>query len=218
MTLCVFAGPSLPPEDRIVRDGVTYAPPASRGDVLRASETYEAILLIDGAFHHDLAASPKEMYEACRRVRTFGAASMGALRAAECAPYGAVPLGVIAGWYLHEILDGDDEVAVLVDTRTHRALTVPNVNVRYLARLAVRRGILGARQGEELVAKSREIFYAERTWDDVVASAPKRARPALMQIAQSEGDLKRLDARFALRSVLRRLGFAQRQLPRRAGI
>src|SRR5690348_7978990 len=115
MKLCVFAGPSLPVQDRVGVDGVAYVPPASRGDLLHASESHDMILLIDGVFHHDLAPSPKETFETCRRTRLYGAASMGALRAAECAPYGAVPLGAIATWYAREIIDGDDEVAVLVD-------------------------------------------------------------------------------------------------------
>lgn len=218
MNVCVFAGPSLPLEDRITADGVIYAAPASRGDLSRASESYEAILLIDGVFHHDLAPSPKETYETCRRVPLFGAASMGALRAAECAPFGAVPLGAIARWYVTETIDGDDEVAVLVDPRTQEPLTVPSVNVRYAARLAMRDGVLTAREADALVVDAREIFYMERRWDDVIELAPKRTRSALRAIAESKGDLKRLDARFALRSVLRRLGRLGRKLPVRARV
>jgi len=218
MSLCVFAGPSLPIEDRPALDGVTYAPPASRGDVLLASESHAAVLLIDGVFHHDLAPSPKETYEACRRTQLYGAASMGAMRAAECAPYGAVPLGAIANWYARGKIDGDDEVAVLVDPRMQTALTVPSVNVRYLARLAVRRHVLNESEAEALVAASRDIFYMERIWDSVLATAPERARASLRGIVQKEGDLKRLDARFALRSVLRRLRGADRQLPRGASV
>ena len=210
MKVCVFSGPSLPLEDRIAAEEFTYAPPASRGDLLRASESYDAVLLIDGVFHHDLAPSPKETYETCRRVRFYGAASMGALRAAECAPYGAVPLGAIAGWYVHETIDGDDEVAVLVDPRTLTALTVPSVNVRYVGRLAMRRNVLTVFEADTLVADARDVFYMERTWDGVLAMAPERARAALRCIVEDDGDLKRLDARFALRSVLRRLRCSER--------
>jgi hypothetical protein len=201
--VCVFAGPSLPIEDRIAWDGVVYLPPAARGDVERASHEYDAILLIDGVFHHDLAPSPKEVFAALQRVPLFGASSMGALRAAECALYGAVPLGAIARWYLREVIDGDDEVAVLVDPRTQTALTVPSVNVRYVARLAVRRGILTQPQAQEMVTRSRDVFYMDRTWDDVVAIVPPHARDAIRNVAKREGDLKRHDARFALRRVLR---------------
>lgn len=218
MKLCVFAGPSLPQEDRVAADGVTYARPASRGDLTRAAESYDAVLLIDGVFHHDLAPSPKEAYETCRHIRLYGAASIGALRAAECARYGAVPLGAIAKWYECETIDGDDEVAVLVDTATQRALTVPSVNVRYVARLARRRNILSDLEAANLIERSRNIFYAERSWHDVIEGAPERARAQVADLARRHGDLKRHDARFALRTVLCRLGFGNRELPRRAGV
>ena len=203
--LAVFCGPSLPPEDRRGFVGVTFLPPAARGDVERASYDFAAILLIDGVFHHDLAPSPKECYRVAQRVRAFGASSMGALRAAECAPYGFLPLGAIARWYAYEIIDGDDEVAMLVHPETHAALTVPSVNVRYVARLAQRRGLLSREESARLVDESRAIFYMDRTWEDVVALVPERARDAIRDIAEREGDLKRWDARFALRSVVRRL-------------
>lgn len=203
--LAVFCGPSLPPEDRISVAGVSYLPPAARGDVDRAALEFDNVLLIDGVFHHDLAPSPKECYRAAQRVRCFGAASLGALRAAECAPYGFAPLGIIARWYICEVIDGDDEVAVAVDPRTQSALSVPSVNVRFVARLAVRRGIISPAQAARLIEQAREVFYADRTWDDVLTLAPVNARAALGKLAEENGDLKRLDARFALRSVLRML-------------
>jgi len=200
--LGVFCGPSLPLEDRICAAGVCYLPPAARGDIARSAGQYDALLLIDGVFHHDLAPSPKECYDAAQRTRCFGAASMGALRAAECRSYGFTPLGIIARWYVCEVIDGDDEVAVLVDPRTQRALSVPSVNVRYVARLAVRRGVLSKREACTLVESARDVFYAERTWDHVVDLAPAHARAALDSIAAAHGDLKRHDARFALRRFL----------------
>ena len=203
--LAVFAGPSLPPHDRIPNAAVTYLEPASRGDVERASGEFDAVLLIDGVFHHDLAPSPKECYASTKQAHMFGASSMGALRAAECAPYGFLPLGAIARWYVEEIIDGDDEVAVLTHPVTHVALTVPVVNVRNVARLAHRRGVLTADARDAWIAAARKIFYMDRTWDDAIDAAPLRSRVALHEIAENEGDLKRWDARFALRSVLRRL-------------
>ncbi len=201
-TLAVFAGPSLPARDRIAIEGVTYLPPASRHDVGAASEEYEAILLIDGVFHHDLAVSTKEVYAASRRVPIAGAASIGALRAVECHPYGVRPLGAIARWYLREAIDGDDEVAVLVDPRDHRALSVPLVNVRYLCRLAARRGLLSAGDAAAVVAKARAIYYMERAWDDVLPLFPARSRADVSRLVPN-ADLKRYDAIFALRSMLR---------------
>ena len=204
--LIVFAGPSLPIVDRIVVPGLSYRGPAARGDVARAAETANVVLLIDGVFHHDLAPSPREVVDACERTTMLGAASMGALRAAECAPFGMLGLGAIARWYAREIVDGDDEVAVAMHPRTHEALTVPSVNVRYVAWLAVRRGILSSAQAHTWIERARtQIFYADRTWDDALDRAPPQRRTALSEIACAQGDLKRHDARFALRRAVRLL-------------
>ncbi len=201
--LAVFAGPSLPLEDRVVSEDTFYLPPAARGDVDRAAREYDVVLLIDGVFHHDLAPSPKECYAALQRARMFGASSMGALRAAECAPYGFTPLGAIANWYVRDVIDGDDEVAVLTHPENHQALSVPLVNVRYVARLAHRRGLLDRAEHDAFIRRARDVFYMERTWEDVLELAPADARDAIEAIAYTEGDLKRWDARFALRTVLR---------------
>jgi hypothetical protein len=203
MGLAVFCGPSLPPEDRLPAAGVSYLPPASRGDVAEAASQYEGVLLIDGTFHHDLAPSPKECYAAAQRTRCFGASSLGALRAAECWPYGFGPLGVIAEWYIREVIDGDDEVAVLVDPVTQRALSVPVVNVRYTLGLATQRGILSRDVADRVVERARDIFYAERTWEDVLDLIPLESRGRLRSMVERDGDLKRTDARFALARVLR---------------
>jgi hypothetical protein len=205
-TVGVFAGPSLPLADRPAVPGLIYLPPASRGDVAAAAERFDAGLLIDGVFHQGIAPSAKEMLAACRRVPVFGAASMGALRAAECRAFGAVPLGAIAGWYAAGVIDGDDEVAVLMDAATSRALSVPSVNVRYVARLATRSGLLSAAEADTWVNRARrEIFYADRSWRGAVALAPAIARDALIAIALAHGDLKRWDARFAVRRAIRTL-------------
>lgn len=200
----MFAGPSLPIADRLAVPGLTYLPPAARGDVAAAAERFDALLLIDGVFHQAIATSAKEMLAACRRVPVFGASSMGALRAVECRAFGAIPLGAIAGWYASGAIDGDDEVAVLMDPATSRALSVPSVNVRYVARLATRRGVLSAAEAGAWANRARrEIFYADRSWRGAVALAPAAARDALLAIAHAHGDLKRWDARFAVRRVQR---------------
>jgi len=193
--------------DRVELPGLAYAPPAARGDVARASGEYDIVLLIDGVFHQDLAPSPKEVLVACRTASLYGAASMGALRAAECRAYGAVPLGAIAGWYVNEQIDGDDEVAVLMHPHTFTALSVPSVNVRYVAWLATRRGILDRSVAARWANVARTtIFYADRSWSSVLAIAPRTARNSLQLIAEREGDLKRWDARFALRRIGALLG------------
>lgn len=204
--IAVFLGPSLQAAERIAHPALVYRDPAARGDVQRAAREFDAIVLIDGVFHQDLAPSPKEVFAATRECALFGAASMGALRAAECYEYGMTPLGIIARWYIHGVVDGDDEVAVLVDPRTQTALTVPMVNVRYALLLARRRALLTQAECDAVYAGARAIFYMDRAWDDVAALVPRRARSAFLKIAQDEANLKRHDALFAIRCVLRQTG------------
>lgn len=202
--MAVFCGPSLPPEDRIADPRIAYLPPAARGDVARAADAFAAVLLIDGVFHQTLAPTPHECRAAAQRTAAFGAASMGALRATECARHGFVPLGAIARWYACGRIDGDDEVAVLTGPTDERALTVPSVNVRFVAHVAVRRGRLDPAAAQAWIARARDIYYAERTWPAVLGLAEASQRGFLARLAE-RCDLKRADARFALRSVLRRL-------------
>lgn len=199
--VAVFGGPSLPREDRVPLPGVTYLPSARRGDVEAAAAAYEIVLLIDGVFHQELAPSPKECYRAAQTARCFGAASMGALRAVECRRYGFAPLGVVAAWYADGSVDGDDEVAVLVDAGSERALTVASVNVRYAAIKAERRGILSPGDAREFASRARDIYYAERSWDRVLAFSPPASRGALEALVARHGDIKRRDARLALAAV-----------------
>ncbi len=215
-SVCVFAGPSLPLADRIALPGVTYLPSAGRGDVETASERYRHVLLIDGVFGERLAPSPREVAEASRRTRVYGAASMGALRSAECRTFGCTPLGIVARWYASGTIDGDDEVAIVMHPTREIALSVPSVNVRYTARLAVKRGILTVAEANGWVRDAREkIFYADRTWENAVEYAPERARDTLLALGERRGDLKRMDAAFALRCVRRvaeRDGVAERSM------
>ena len=101
------------------------------------------------------------------------------------------------------LIDGDDEVAVLAHPERHEALSVALVNVRYVARIAHRRGLLDVAQRDALIEGARRVFYMDRTWDDVAEFAPPAARDAILEIARRYGDLKRCDARFALRTLLR---------------
>jgi hypothetical protein len=73
-----------------------------------------------------------------------------------------------------------------------------------VARLATRRGVLSAAEAGAWANRARrEIFYADRSWRGAVALAPAAARDALLAIAHAHGDLKRWDARFAVRRVQR---------------
>ena len=90
MTAIVFAGPSIHGFDEAIRGGVEIRPPAACGDILRACGDGPArIGLIDGIFESGPSTWHKEiLFALSAGIEVFGAASMGALRAAECHHFG----------------------------------------------------------------------------------------------------------------------------------
>ena len=97
MSIFIFTGPTLRPEaSRKILDAI-YLPPVSQGDVYRvAVKKPFAIGIIDGYFDRVPAVWHKEILWAMTQgIHVFGAASMGALRAAELAPFGMQGIGWI---------------------------------------------------------------------------------------------------------------------------
>src|SRR5215208_3137160 len=90
-------------------------PPVQQGDLLRIAElapTY--VCIVDGAFFHVPSVTHKEILLTLERgVGVLGAASLGALRAAELDGFGMEGTGAIYRLYKSGKIDGDDEVAVL---------------------------------------------------------------------------------------------------------
>src|SRR6188508_3485280 len=94
----VFVGPTLAiAEARAALPEARFLPPARRGDVYRACSGRPAsIALIDGYFEQQLSVWHKEILWALSQgIRVYGAASMGALRAAELEAFGMVGVGTI---------------------------------------------------------------------------------------------------------------------------
>ena len=124
MSAIVFAGPTLPAAEVSHRlpDAVAL-PPARQGDVFRAVRDHRprALGLIDGVFLHEPAVWHRELLWAMREgVHVFGAASMGALRAAELSALGMRGVGKVFAAYRDGVWPGfsdafedDDEVAVV---------------------------------------------------------------------------------------------------------
>jgi hypothetical protein len=87
------------------------------------AENPKQIVLIDGVFHQSLAVWHKEIvYALLAGVVCIGAASMGALRAAELHRYGMIGVGKIFEMYR----DGEEDdslVAMTFDPVTYRPLS-----------------------------------------------------------------------------------------------
>lgn len=167
MSALLFVGPSFPALHRSRLHGIEVRPPAAQGDVLRAvREGARLIGLVDGVFGSEPAVWHKELLFALEcGVRTLGAASMGALRAAELHAFGMEGVGTIFAAYRDGVLVADDEVALVHGPAELGwvALSEPMVNLRAtLARLA-RTGLLTAEEATRVARRSAALFYPERT-------------------------------------------------------
>ena len=195
-----FLGPSLP--GTRVR-GIDLRPPARQGDIWRALEDQpRAIALIDGVFEHVPSVWHHELRAALASgVAVFGAASMGALRAAELHPLGMIGIGQIFRWYRDGRLTDDGAVALLHAGAEHhyRPLTVPLVNVMHVAKQL---------KAPRLVTAAKRIFYQRRTWPAVWRAYGKDLEPWRKKHGE---DLKALDARACLDAAL---AHAKRGAPR----
>jgi len=181
--IVIFAGPTSSVElGASLLPRAEFRPPAACGDVLRAVlEGARVIGLVDGYFDHRLSVWHKEILWALSRgVRVYGAASMGALRAAELAAFGMIGVGEVFEAYARGELEDDDEVAVAHEPaeRGYRPTSEAMVNLRATLAKAARDGVLSANAAEALVQRQKERFYPERSLGSLMADARERLGPA----------------------------------------
>ena len=98
---------------------------------------------------------------------------MGALRAAECHPFGMVGVGDVFRAYREGELTDDDEVALAhADADSDfRPLSVPMVNVRATIRAAVDAEVIDTDAAQQLIAATKARYFPERTWPDLLEDA-----------------------------------------------
>jgi hypothetical protein len=175
MKIFVFLGPTLSSEDARSELEATYLPPAGQGDVLRAAqERPYAIAIIDGYFERVPAVWHKEiLWALSQRIHVCGAASMGALRAAELASFGMRGFGRIFSAFHSGTLEDDDEVAVAHgDASTgFRASSTALVNIRATLQQALERGLMDESQLARLLALAKRTFYPDRSYRRLLAQA-----------------------------------------------
>jgi hypothetical protein len=206
----VFVGPSLPAAQRLA-DGVVYHPPVRHGDLFALDPAAgDRILIIDGVYQQDAPIRHKEIVAMLRRgVAVFGAASLGALRAAELETCGMVGLGLVFAAYRNGELDADADVAVLqADAdHDHRSLTVAQVTVLFAVRALVAAGSITPEDGAGLADVSAALHFTERNPAALQAAAAAAglgpaAAAALLRSVGDGDDVKQADAAEAIRMVV----------------
>jgi hypothetical protein len=122
------------------------------------------VLIIDGFFHVVPPVRHKEiLYLLAEGVVMGGAASMGALRAAELYPYGMHGVGQIFEMYKTGVIDGDDEVAIIHASDDVRAISIALVDIRYFLDEATRRGLVCENDRARILEIVKSIPYQARS-------------------------------------------------------
>jgi hypothetical protein len=200
----LFVGPSLYGSD-VDLSGLDVRPPAAQGDVLAAIRGgATAIGLIDGEFGQRAAVWHKEILLALDQgIEVYGASSMGALRAAECAPFGMIPVGAIANAYLDGLLDDDAAVALTMAPAEMGSvpLTEPQVDAEATLAHLLALNIIDPATHSDLVARAGALHFTERTDEALMQFHPH----LLAAYRHHHVSQKRLDAE-ELVEILRAAG------------
>ena len=215
MSVYIFTGPTLSPEEARTELDAVYLPPASQGDVYRATlRRPRAIGIIDGYFECVPAVWHKEILWAMTQgIHVYGSASMGALRAVELAAFGMEGVGAIFEAFRDGTLEDDDEVAVAhgpAET-SYRSLSVAMVNIRFTLSAAVRGRVIRSRTRAALERIGKSLFYADRDYRRILESAAAEGvseaelRALREWLPDGEVNQKRLDALAMLRVMREKL-------------
>jgi hypothetical protein len=207
----VFSGPTLPHREiSAMLPGAICLPPAVQGSVLAATLEFApaAILLIDGGFQSEPAVRHNEILWAISRgIHVAGAASMGALRAAELYPH-MTGYGLIYRWYRRCILAPDDAVAVLHGPAElgYPPLTDAGIDLRMTIAHARRHGILCREAAKRLGDAVQRLNFRIRLLDACVDAAALCASPAerselIASLHSLRVQQKRADALTAIRQL-----------------
>lgn len=189
--IVIYVGPSLAVEDaRNVLDA-DYRPPIRRGDIvalMKQPSLPKIIGIVDGEFFQSFAISPKEILPAIESgVTLLGSSSMGALRATELHRFGMRGVGRVFEMYHTGEIDADDEVAMVFDRESARAVSLPMVNVRVALEAARKEGIISAAQERVLTQLVKDVYFPERTYPMMF----KLAGEAEVLPAETAGRLRR---------------------------
>jgi hypothetical protein len=168
--LVIFVGPTLHSAELPPLPHARFLPPAAQGDLYRATiqePAPRAILLIDGYFRACPAVRHKEILWALTGgIHVFGAASMGALRAAELAPFGMVGIGAVFEAFHKGLLEDDDEVAIEHGPAElgYPQVSEAMVDIRATLKAAEAEGVIGPVLEARLLEIAKRMFYARRSY------------------------------------------------------
>lgn len=207
----LHVGPTLADADQCAGDIVVRGP-AIQGNIFEAVEEGATVIgLVDGGFEYTAPVWHKEiLYALSAGVTVLGAASMGALRAAECHVFGMLGVGKIFQDYVNGSRLDDSDVAQIHGPAELGwvPLSEPLVNVSATLDALVDKQLVSIDEASRLNAVARSIFFKDRTWRSILALADfieEERKPAIaIALRTCHVNRKRADA-IELLDVMSRL-------------
>ena len=211
MTAVIFTGPSLPPELARTMIDAEIRPPVAQGDLIRAvGAAPSAIGIIDGFFENVPSVWHKEiLFALSRGIPVYGAASMGALRAAELHAFGMIGVGAVFEAFRDGALEDDDEVAVVHGPAElgYLPLSEAMVNIRCTLSDARAGGVVSEQARSILERVAKELPYKSRSYDRILAHASEHGAAVAdldafrAWLPTGRRDAKREDAVLLVRTI-----------------
>lgn len=160
---------------------------------------YDLIGLVDARFEAGQTVLHKEILFALSiGAHIWGAASMGALRAAECAAFGMRGFGRIFEMVQSGVIEDDAEVALQYGPAElgYPALSEPLANIRATLEAAVAASVIDDTAAALLLQAAGATPFKQLGWDRLVSGSADKAAAAQLAAWLPEGrvDQKALDA------------------------
>lgn len=184
-----------------------YHPPIQCGDLIRLLRLKpKRVLIIDGFYESVPAVWHKEiMLLLAHQIPVYGAASMGALRAAELYQYGMKGLGKVFEDFKSGVLHDDDEVAVVHQGQKEQYLPINDamVNIRATCELAYLEKKLTHEEKDQLIHFCKNQFYPYRSLKQAMKQLDFNNKHDFSEWLSQHGimDLKKNDAIMALKQI-----------------
>lgn len=204
----IFVGPSLASSvlDEVSLFDFDLHDPIKRGDLpaLVEASSPRVIAIVDGEFYQNLAVSPKEILAAIAKGNVLvGAASMGALRAAEMHPFGMFGVGLVFEWYKSGRVIRDDDVALMYSNigSHYQPTTIPMVSVRWAVQRGREEGWLSLEGARSVAREARRLHWTDRTRLSLLEKSTlsqKESQSLRLFLANGRNDLKDIDARLCI--------------------
>ena len=209
--ILIYTGLSLPfSEAKEILDShddieVVYKRPIKRGDLSHdIKENPDIIAIIDGVFHQNSAVGHREILSVIKKgVKVYGSSSMGALRASELDVLGMEGIGYCYNEYASGNVTSDDDVAVMLDSETLEALSVPLISMNYVFTNAVAENIITKEEKDELIKITKETYYPKRNYAQTLSQSSLDAdkKGKLIDFSRTSKDIKKEDAKELLNHI-----------------